>query len=86
MAGVTAVELSCAELSVREMNAALRALPDGTAVRITEPRGRHNLAVGLTDRLDITIEGNAGYFIGGPVRRPGHHRRRLRRLVGRART
>ena len=65
MAGVTAVELSCAELSVREVNAALRELPDGSAVRITEPRGRHNLAVGLTGRLDITIEGNAGYFVAG---------------------
>jgi len=60
MAGVTAVELSCAELPVRELNAVLRGLPDGTAVRITEPRGRHNLAVGLTGRLDITIAGNAG--------------------------
>ena len=65
MAGVTAVELSCAELSVREVNAALRELPDGSAIRITEPRGRHNLAVGLTGRLDITIEGNAGYFVAG---------------------
>jgi methylamine---glutamate N-methyltransferase subunit B len=65
VAGVTAVELSCAELSVREVNAALRELPDGSAVRITEPRGRHNLAVGLTGRLDITIEGNAGYFVAG---------------------
>lgn len=65
MAGVTAVELSCAELSVRQVNAALRALADGTAVRIAEPRGRHNLAVGLSNRLDIQIAGNAGYFIGG---------------------
>jgi glutamate synthase domain-containing protein 3 len=65
MAGLTATEFSCAELSVRELNAALRQLPDGTAVRITEPRGRHNLAVGLSGRLDITIAGNAGYFIGG---------------------
>jgi len=65
VAGVTAVELSCAELSVREVNAALRELPDGSAVRITEPRGRHNLAVGLTGRLDITIAGNAGYFVAG---------------------
>jgi methylamine---glutamate N-methyltransferase subunit B len=59
------VEFSCAELSVRELNEALRQLPDGTAVRVTEPRGRHNLAVGLSARLDITIAGNAGYFIGG---------------------
>jgi len=65
VAGVTAAEFSCAELSVRELNSALRELPDGTAVRITEPRGRHNLAVGLSARLGITIAGNAGYFIGG---------------------
>lgn len=65
MAGVMAVELSCAQLPVREVNAALAGLPDGTTVRITEPRGRHNLAVGLTRRLGITIAGNAGYFIAG---------------------
>ncbi len=70
MASLTAVErsrveLSCAELSVREINAALRQLPDGTAVRLTEARGQHNLAVGLAARLDITICGNAGYFTGG---------------------
>ena len=71
MAGVTAVvsssavELSCAGLTVRTINAALRELPDGTAVRLTEARGQHNLAVGLSARLDITICGNAGYFTGG---------------------
>jgi len=65
VADLTAVELSCAELSVREVNAALSKLPDGTTVRITQPRGRHNLAVGISGRLDITIAGNAGYFIGG---------------------
>lgn len=56
--------LSCAELSTREINRALAALPDGARVRITEPRGRHNLAVGLTNRVTIEIEGNAGYFTG----------------------
>lgn len=64
MGELTAVELSCVDLSVRELNQALHQLPDGTAVCITEPRGRHNLAVGLSTRLDITISGNAGYFIG----------------------
>ena len=29
------------------------------------PAGRHNLAVGLTGEIAITIEGNAGYFLGG---------------------
>jgi len=65
VAGMTAVELSCADLTVRQVNEALRALPDGSIVRIAEPRGRHNIAVGLTGRLDITIAGNAGYFVAG---------------------
>lgn len=60
-----AVVLDCGELSTREINATLRSLPDGAAVRILEPWGRHNLAVGLTNRLDVRIEGDAGYFIGG---------------------
>lgn len=59
------VALSCAELDTREINRELRDLPDGARVTIHDPKGRHNLAVGLTNRLDITIDGNAGYFIGG---------------------
>jgi methylamine---glutamate N-methyltransferase subunit B len=59
------VILDAAELSTREINAALRALPDGTAVTISGPEGRHNLAVGLTSRITVTIDGNAGYYIGG---------------------
>jgi methylamine---glutamate N-methyltransferase subunit B len=58
-------ELDCTQLSISEVNRALRALPDGAQARITNPRGKHNLAVGLTRRLDITIEGNAGYYIAG---------------------
>ena len=65
MANLTALELSCSALSVRDLNRALRELPDGTAVSITEPRGRHNLAVGLSNKLQITVAGNAGYFMGG---------------------
>jgi len=59
------VALDAASLTTREINQALRALPDGASVVITEPRGRHNLAVGLTNSISITIDGNAGYFIGG---------------------
>ncbi|WP_219417013.1 glutamate synthase [Pseudonocardia nigra] len=59
------VTLDCAELSTREVNAALAALPDGTHARILGPWGRHNLAVGLANRITVEIEGNAGYFIGG---------------------
>ena len=59
------VTLSCSELSTREINQRLRALPDGSEVEITEPRGRHSLAVGLNNRISVTIDGNAGYYIGG---------------------
>jgi methylamine---glutamate N-methyltransferase subunit B len=59
------VTLDAAELSTREINAALRALPDGTHVTISEPNGRHNLAVGLASSISVTIDGNAGYYIGG---------------------
>ena len=64
-AGTAVVTLNAAELTTREINAALRALPDGAAVMITEPNGRHNLAVGLTNNISVTIDGNAGYYIGG---------------------
>ena len=64
-AGSDVVGLDCAELSITEVDRALRALPDGARVRIANPRGKHNLAVGLSNRIDVTIDGNAGYFIGG---------------------
>jgi glutamate synthase domain-containing protein 3 len=59
------VTLDAADLTTREINARLRDLPDGARAVITRPRGRHNLAVGLTNRIGITIDGNAGYYIGG---------------------
>jgi glutamate synthase domain-containing protein 3 len=58
------VILRCADLSTREINRALAALPDGSCARVTEPHGRHNLGVGLTNRVSIEIAGNAGYFTG----------------------
>ena len=61
----TVMELDCAEMTTREVNASLRELPVGSKVRISNPRGRHNLAVGLMRHLDIEIDGHAGYFIGG---------------------
>lgn len=57
--------LNCDQLSVREVNTALRALPVGGVARVDNPRGRHNLAVGLADPVSITVAGNAGYFLGG---------------------
>jgi formylmethanofuran dehydrogenase subunit C len=57
--------LNCDRLSTRELNSRLRALPEGAHVTIEAPRGRHNLAVALTNRLSVTVAGNAGYFLGG---------------------
>jgi glutamate synthase domain-containing protein 3 len=57
--------LNCEVLGTRVVNQQLRALPDGGHARLLQPRGRHNLAVGLPSRIAIDIEGNAGYFVGG---------------------
>jgi formylmethanofuran dehydrogenase subunit C len=63
MASDTVLDL--AELSVREVNRTLRALPPGASARIRHPRGRHNLAVGLQQAIDLRIEGPTGYYVGG---------------------
>ncbi len=57
--------LSCEELGTRGVNQRLALLEEGAAVQVTNPRGRHNLAVGLTTEISISIGGNAGYFLGG---------------------
>ncbi len=57
--------LDCDELGTRGVNRALRRLPDGGTAGVHNPRGRHNLAVGLPDAVSVAIEGNAGYFVGG---------------------
>jgi formylmethanofuran dehydrogenase subunit C len=57
--------LDCDMLGTRAVNRALRALAEGAGARVRAPRGRHNLAVGLPGRIGVTIEGNAGYFLGG---------------------
>lgn len=59
------VTLNCAELSTRDVNAALASLSDGDHAVVVEPRGRHNLAVGLTNRITVDVVGNAGYFVAG---------------------
>jgi methylamine---glutamate N-methyltransferase subunit B len=57
--------LSCDDLGTRAVNTALRALPAGAEAQVLHPRGRHNLAVGLPSQISISIDGNAGYFLGG---------------------
>jgi methylamine---glutamate N-methyltransferase subunit B len=57
--------LSCDALGTRAVNQQLRALPPGGEIRVLHPRGRHNLAVGLPSPVSVTVDGNAGYFLGG---------------------
>jgi glutamate synthase domain-containing protein 3 len=57
--------LSCDALGTRTVNHQLRRLPAGGAALVLHPRGRHNLAVGLSSPVSIEIDGNAGYFLGG---------------------
>jgi glutamate synthase domain-containing protein 3 len=62
---VDAVTLDLGEMTVREANARLRALPPGSSATLTGPAGKHNLAVGLDADVEITIDGPAGYYVGG---------------------
>jgi glutamate synthase domain-containing protein 3 len=57
--------LNCEALGTRGVNQRLRSLRDGDRAALLQPRGRHNLAVGLPSQISIDIEGNAGYFVGG---------------------
>ena len=57
--------VNCDELSTRQINHLLRSLDDGSEVFLTNPRGKHSLAVGLTNHIEIIIDGNAGYYTGG---------------------
>ncbi|MDH2424537.1 hypothetical protein [Sphaerisporangium sp. TRM90804] len=58
------VWLDAAAMTTREINGSLRALPSGRAV-VTNPAGRHNLAVGLDAPLRVEIDGPAGHYPGG---------------------
>jgi glutamate synthase domain-containing protein 3 len=62
---VAVTELDVAALGARGVNSALRALPAGSRAVLRDPGGAHNLAVGLDASIDVTIEGPAGYYIGG---------------------
>ena len=59
------VSLDCAALTTRQINQRLEALANGAQITIRNPHGRHNLAVGLDQAVDITVDGHGGYYYGG---------------------
>lgn len=62
--------IDLAEVGVRELNDFLHHRLDGvTRVEILNPRGMHNIAVGVDWPGPIHIRGHAGYFIGGMNKR-----------------
>ena len=56
------------ELPLRELNEALQKLPaetNETAWCVLNPRGAHAVAVGVTAKVEITIDGHVGYYCAG---------------------
>ena len=56
------------EISVRELNRTLHALPADTNERlwrVVHPRGAHAVAAGLTQPIEVTIDGHVGYYCAG---------------------
>lgn len=50
---------------VRELNRALHAAEAGGRWRVVNPRGAHNVAVGIDEEIAVTIEGHVGYYAAG---------------------
>jgi glutamate synthase domain-containing protein 3 len=61
------VTFDLASTSLRELNAALQALPAGanTEFAVLNPKGGHALACGVTAPVQVTIAGHAGYYAAG---------------------
>jgi methylamine---glutamate N-methyltransferase subunit B len=60
--------IDLARTAVRDLNAALHALPPETNMthwRVENPAGRHALAAGLTTPVTVEILGHAGYYCAG---------------------
>jgi methylamine---glutamate N-methyltransferase subunit B len=60
-----AVTIDLTASSTREVNDLLAAPDAPKALRITNPRGAHALACGLDAELEVTIEGDVGYYCAG---------------------
>ena len=58
-------EVDLGRTTVRELNGALHAAPDGASWRLCHPDGRHSLAVGITAAVDVEIDGHVGYYCAG---------------------
>ena len=64
---LTETVIDCTHLSTREINQKLKALASEgiPKVKLLNPSGRHNLAVGIAHPIAIHIQGPVGYYCGG---------------------
>jgi len=54
-----------AQTPLREVNHFLHQNPSGKTVKILNPNGAHNIAVGLNTAVEVEILGHAGYYAAG---------------------
>jgi len=60
------VTIDLAQVPVREANEQLRRISAaGDTVELINPDARHHLGVGLTNPINVTVRGSAGYFCAG---------------------
>ena len=65
------VEIDASQFSLRELNTRIRQTAEQEdQILLLKPDARHNLAVGLTRAVHVTIRGSAGYFCAGLVDGP----------------
>jgi glutamate synthase domain-containing protein 3 len=70
MDAVTHLEFDLAQQPLRAVNGALHTLDAAVeSVRIADPAGRHNIAVGLDAEVAVTIDGHVGYYAAGMNKR-----------------
>jgi glutamate synthase domain-containing protein 3 len=67
VSGLDSHEVDLAVTSLRELNAALHAVPADAQGRwrVTNPRGAHAVAAGIDAPIEVEIEGHVGYYCAG---------------------
>jgi len=73
-------KVDLADTTVRELNRELHHAEPNSVWRVTNPRGAHNVAVGIDVPLDLTIDGHVGYYA------LGMHQRGTVQILGNAGT
>ncbi|MFH8251939.1 protein glxC [Microbacterium sp. B2969] len=62
---LTATPVDLSITTVRELNQLFHDADPGSAWVVDEPRGAHNIAVGIDREIDVEVHGNVGYYFAG---------------------